>query len=183
MMLKLDLRGYFFSRLPAAAIFMVILIALLAVGAYTPMSRVEAQAVVSQFNEMLPRLITNPVGIFLNNFLASLLMMIPAVGMALAAFIVYNTGLVIGAYSIVHDMPVALSLVIPFFTVYGFIEMLAYGFAVSQSFFLISSVFKKRFKNELHLVPPSVIAVVSLLLLGALVEWTLIVFLQGFLPS
>ncbi|MCS7133532.1 MAG: hypothetical protein NZ921_01860 [Candidatus Caldarchaeum sp.] len=182
-MKRFNLRGFVSSRLPAAAISTAILIALLAVGALTPMSRGDAEAIVNQFDNLLPTLIATPAGIFFNNLAASLLMMIPAAGMALAAFIVYNTGMVIGAYSIVSNTPVALSLLIPFLTIYGFIEMLAYGFAVSQSFFLTSSAVKRTFRKELSILPISIAAVVGLLFIGAVLEWILIVFLQGMLTA
>lgn len=180
---RLGIRVFVLSRLPAAAVSTGILIVLLAVGAYTPMSRPDAEALVGQFEEILPTLITTPAGIFFNNLLASMLMMIPAAGMALAAFIVYNTGMVIGAYSIVSNTPIAVALLIPFLTVYGIIEMLAYGFAVSQSFFLVSSAVKKNFRHELRILPLSIIAVVVLLFVGAVIEWLLIAFFQSMLPS
>ncbi|MEM0441064.1 MAG: hypothetical protein QXF45_02020 [Candidatus Caldarchaeum sp.] len=177
------IRQFIMIRLPAAVIAMVVLVALLAVGALMPISYLDARALVDQFDELLPTLIATPAGIFFNNLFASLLMMIPAVGIVLAGFIVYNTGVVIGAYSVVSNTPVVLALLIPFLTVYGFIEMLAYGFAVSQSYFLASSVIKKNFRTELKIVPYTLLAVVALLFIGAVLEWVLIVFFSGMLPA
>ncbi|GBC72375.1 hypothetical protein HRbin03_00202 [archaeon HR03] len=167
-------KSFLLRRFLAALVATALLIGLLAAAALAPMPFVDAEALVNQFEEMLPRLTETPVMIFLNNLAASLLMMIPVLGMALAGLIVYNTGAVIGAFSAVSNVPVALLLLIPFITVYGFIEMLAYGFAVSQGFFLTTSAFKKQLRKEVRSLPYTVAVVVLLLLAGAVLEWILI---------
>ncbi|MEM4352080.1 MAG: stage II sporulation protein M, partial [Candidatus Caldarchaeum sp.] len=169
----------FLSALAATAV----LIILLAAGALTPIPVPDAQSMVEGFEELVASLTASPAGIFFNNLVASLLMIIPALGMALAAFIVYNTGLVIGAVSITSNIPVGLSLLIPFLTLYGFVEMLAYGFAVSESFFLTSAVVRRRFRSEVRVVPYVLVVVVVLLGVAAVIEWLLIEFFQTFLPS
>ncbi|MEM2095768.1 MAG: hypothetical protein QXX19_06135 [Candidatus Caldarchaeum sp.] len=169
----------FLSALAATAV----LIILLAAGALTPIPLPDAQNMVESFEEMVAGLTASPAGIFVNNLIASLLMIIPAVGIALAAFIVYNTGLVIGAVSTTSNIPVGLSLLIPFLTFYGFVEMLAYGFAVSESFFLTSAVVKRRFMSEVRVVPYVIGVVVLLLGVAAVIEWLLIAFFQTFLPG
>ncbi|MEM0384389.1 MAG: stage II sporulation protein M [Candidatus Caldarchaeum sp.] len=169
----------FLSALAATAL----LIILLAAGALTPVSVPEAQNMVESFEELVASLTVSPAGIFFNNLVASLLMIIPALGMALAAYIVYNTGLVIGAISTTSNTPVGLSLLIPFLTFYGFVEMLAYGFAVSESFFLTSAVVRRRFRSEMVVVPYVLGVVVLLLALAAVIEWLLIRLFQTFLPS
>ena len=171
------------SRLLVSVAATAVLIFLLAAGAFTPMSRTEAESLTSGFEELLSTVAENPAAIFLNNFFASLLMMIPAAGMALAAYIAYNTGLVIGAVSIVSNIPPALSLMIPFITVYGFFEMFAYGFAVSESFYLAAAAVRRRFRAELRVFPVMLVVVVGLLAVAALLEWFLIVFFQGLLPK
>ncbi|MCS6769526.1 MAG: hypothetical protein NZ570_03720 [Candidatus Caldarchaeum sp.] len=168
------------SRFLAALAATVALIVLLAAGALTPVPASDAARMVEGFEELVAGLTASPLGIFLNNFVASLLMIIPAAGMALAAFIVYNTGLVISAISTASNIPAALSLLIPFLTFYGFVEMLAYGFAVSESFFLTSAAVKKRFRQEVRVVPYVVAVVGGLLALAAVLEWGLIVFFQSF---
>ncbi len=177
------LSSFAVSRLIAGLVATFTLISFLAAGALTPISPTDAMAVVEDFEDLVSGLAQSPVGIFLNNLGASLLMMIPAVGMVLAAFIVYNTGLVIGAVSTVSNVPAAFSLLIPFLSVYGFIEMLAYGFAVSESFYLTSAVFKKKFGRELRVLPLVIGVVVGLLALAALIEWGLINFFQQLLSS
>jgi len=170
------------SRLLVAVAAMLVLVGILAAGALTPMSRSEAESLTSGFEEILSTVAASPAGIFLNNFLASLLMMVPALGMGLAAYIAYNTGLVIGAVSIVSNIPPALALIIPFITVYGFFEMFAYGFAVSESFYLAAAAVRKRFRSELRLFPVMLVVVVGLLAFAAVLEWLLIAFFQGLLP-
>jgi hypothetical protein len=175
-------KGAVVSRLLVAAVAMLVLVGVLAAGALTPMSRSEAESLTSGFEELLSTAAANPAGIFLNNFLASLLMMVPAAGMALAAYIAYNTGLVIGAVSIVSNIPPALALTVPFITVYGFFEMFAYGFAVSESFYLAAAAVRRRFRAELRLFPVMLVVVVGLLAVAALLEWLLIAFFGSLLP-
>ncbi|MEM2238080.1 MAG: stage II sporulation protein M [Candidatus Caldarchaeum sp.] len=171
------------SRFVAGLVATFVLVCLLAAGALTPLSSSQAEELSKSFDELASSLAQSPAGIFVNNLTASLLMMVPALGMALAAFIVYNTGLVIAAISSVHNIPAGFSLLIPFLTLYGFVEMLAYGFAVSESFYLASAIVKKRFGTELRVLPYVIALVVGLLALAAFIEWALIAFFQRFLPS
>lgn len=171
------------SRLIAGLVATVALICLLAAGALTPVSSSDAQKMVESFRELASSMAESPAGIFLNNLAASLLMMVPALGIALAAFIVYNTGLVMAAISSVSNIPAAFSLLIPFLSFYGLVEMLAYGFAVSESFYLASAVVRKRFGKELRILPFVVAVVVGLLALAAVIEWAIIAFFQQFLPN
>ncbi|MEM4282012.1 MAG: hypothetical protein QXK38_07485 [Candidatus Caldarchaeum sp.] len=171
------------SRFIAGLIATVVLICLLAAGALTPISSSDAEQMAERFKEMASGLVQSPSGIFLNNLAASLLMMVPALGIGLAAFIVYNTGLVIAAISAASRMPAVFSLLVPFVTLYGFVEMLAYGFAVSESFYLASAAVRKRFGRELRILPFVVAVVVGLLALAAVIEWSLIAFFQRFSPS
>ncbi len=165
------------SRLIAGFVATFMLIGILAAGAFTPMSPTDSMKHFEDFKDLISGLTQSPAGIFLNNFGASLLMMIPAVGMVLAAFIVYNTGLVISAISTVSNIPAVFSLLIPFLLVYGFVEMLAYGFAVSESFYLTYAFFRKKLGRELRILPLVIGVVVGLLALASLIEWSLINFL------
>ncbi|MEM4495325.1 MAG: stage II sporulation protein M [Candidatus Caldarchaeum sp.] len=168
------LKSFLLRRFPAAVVATALLIGLFAAAALIPISLADAENLVNQFEQILPNVVENPAFIFLNNFAASLLMMIPVLGLALAGLIVYNTGAVIGAFSAVSNIPVPLLLLIPFITVYGFIEMLAYGFAVSESFFLTTSAIRKQLRKEIRSLPYTVAVVVLLLLAGAVIEWILI---------
>ncbi|MEM3083332.1 MAG: hypothetical protein QXM50_07325, partial [Candidatus Caldarchaeum sp.] len=76
-------RSFLLRRFLAAIVATALLIGLLAAAALAPMPLVDAEALVNQLEEMLPRLTETPVMIFLNNLAASLLMMIPVLGMAL----------------------------------------------------------------------------------------------------
>jgi len=170
-------------RLMAALLATVVLIGLLAASAFTPMSMEEAKVKAEEVQRLFSGLTVSPVGIFTNNLLASLLMMIPAAGIVLAVFIVYNTGMVIAAISTVSNIPVTLSLAIPFLTFYGFVEMLAYGFAVSESFFMTYAAIKKRIRKEVRVFVVVVLVVAGLLGVAAVLEWMLISFAQVLAPS
>ncbi|MEM1945073.1 MAG: stage II sporulation protein M, partial [Nitrososphaerota archaeon] len=155
------------------------MIAVLSAGALTPLDPNTSEMLLSQAEQLISRAGASPLGILANNLLASLIMMIPAIGIPLSIFIVYNTGLIFSALSVSYGVPSYLLLTIPFITLYGLLEMLAYGVAVSESAVMVSAVFRRRIGRELKLLPIVVAVTAALLAVAALLEFLLIGILAG----
>jgi hypothetical protein len=155
------------------------LIAVLTAGALTPLDPGTSESLLSQADELLSRVRLSPVAILANNLLASLIMMIPALGILFSAFIVYSTGLIVSALASSQGIPPFLLLAIPFITLYGLLEMLAYGVAVSESALIVHALIRHRLRSELRILPIALAVTAGLLALAALIEFYLIQILSG----
>lgn len=155
------------------------LIGVLSSGALTPLDDTTSEALLTQAEQLISTVGTSPLRILFNNLLASLIMMIPALGILLSVFIVYNTGLIFSAISANQGLPAYLLLTIPFITGYGLLEMLAYGVAVSESAVMGYALFRRRIGGELRLLPLVIVVVAALLAIAALIEFLLIRLLTG----
>jgi len=164
-------------RFSYAGITAAILIMILVFGAFTELSQEEAEGIMQQAEAVLGGDIT-PVTILANNFFASLLMMIPVVGLVAAPWILYNTGLVFAAYLTIQQAPpllLLLTLMTPFITVYGLLEMLAYGFATSEGVIIIWRAVRRGLRSELKTLPLILAIVGGLLVLAALIEYGILI--------
>ncbi|GBC68663.1 hypothetical protein HRbin01_00346 [archaeon HR01] len=161
-------------RIVYALLGMVALIVVLALGALTPLDSETYETLLRQAESLASIAAMSPLNILANNLLASLFMIIPAIGPVLSAYIVYVTGQVISAISISQNISPVILLLVPFVTVYGIIEMLAYGLAVSESVVFTYAIIKRRARIELRRLPIVILAVAGLLLVAALIEYFLI---------
>ena len=160
-------------RLFYAFIASLVMIAILAAGSFTEISPEEAESIMRAAEAIIgPDL--SPERIVLNNLPIALLMMIPVLGLVIAAFAMYSTGLVFAAIATTMQTHPALLLIIPFITVYGILEFLAYGFAVSEGVLIIRQALKRRLRSELRSIPIVIAVVAVLLVAAALLEYALI---------
>jgi len=173
-----DLRSLLRRRIYFALIATAYLIAVLAAGSLTPLDAATTESLLAQANELLSTVSLSPLAILANNFLAMLLMIIPALGIIASTFIVYTTGLIISALAGSQGLPALLLLAIPFATVYGLLEMMAYGIAVSESALVVYAILKRRLMRELRILPIAFAAATGLLFVAAVIEFFLIEFLN-----
>ena len=111
--------------------------------------------------------------IFQNNFQICLLMFIPFVGPILGLFILFDTGLALGAIAQVQGYPVWLGLLSLLLTPVFWLEFTAYSTAIAESIWLTRRLMQKRWrelKNTAILI--GICAVI--LIVGAIVEVWLI---------
>jgi hypothetical protein len=97
-------------------------------------------------------------------------MLIPGLGLILAPYVLYNTGLVFSASGVVNNISgVTLFLtttILPFF----WLEFAAYAASITQNLYLIWAIKSKILRYELRNLAYTLIAIAALLLLGAWVE-------------
>ncbi|HID04632.1 MAG TPA: hypothetical protein EYH45_01480 [Candidatus Caldiarchaeum subterraneum] len=161
-------------RIKYASLATLVIILIFTLSSYQSITQEEAIALLKQFSELIQGRLT-PYGIFLNNFLIALAMVIPVVGVGVAGFIIYQTGLVVSAMSVLSGVPALILVLIPFITFYGIPEMLAYGVAVSESVILTGQIIRGRFRGELKVLPLVIGVILILLVVASLVEYLLLV--------
>jgi hypothetical protein len=121
----------------------------------------------------------NQYGIFANNFKVALGMFIPGFGIALGGFSAFSTGLVFNAIAQTSPALSNISPLIVFLTPFGILEIIAYGIAISRSGILSYQLIKDANKRNSwrRYVIPTIIEigiVVTILFVGAIVEWQMI---------
>ena len=114
------------------------------------------------------------VGIFLNNFLISVLMFLPGIGIAFGLFSGFSTGNIF--MILTRDLPIQIPPLLVFLTVFGIMELVSYGIAISRSYLLLIRILKRSNIKESLIHTGIEIGIVAIILLfGAIIEWDLIV--------
>lgn len=140
--------------------------------------RSEADNLRQEFNENVRHIDRN--GIFFNNLGISLRMFIPAIGIGYGISTGFSTGFI--SMAIAESSPL-LSNLTPFSDLikpFGFMEIVAYGLAISRSGILAYQFVKKKPWKDY--VIPSVLeigTVTMILLIAATIEWNTITGIVG----
>lgn len=149
------------------------------IGSYIPLSSKDAYTLSNQVNQTLNENRANNTltqYIFINNFSISLLMFIPIVGAALGMFILFDTGLALGAIAATQGYPVWLGLASLVVTPVFWLEFVAYSIAMAESIWLFRRLTQKRWR-ELKWTGIFIGICAALLIIGAVVEVWLITVL------
>jgi uncharacterized membrane protein SpoIIM required for sporulation len=174
----LDYERRFFRSLLTSVVLYLVLVA----GAFTPLSRQEAEERMRTLQEITAS-INSPLQIFANNLLISLLMLVPFVGPPSAAYVIYNTGLFFSALSITTNVPPIVAVITPLITVYGALEFIAYGFFFHHGLRFSYTILRRRLKEELRPALFMVVIGIIVLLSAAFLEYLLIESLENILPG
>ncbi len=166
------------TRILAALICTIALYVIFVIGSVTPVDINTAQDMVKEFRDLVAG-IDSAFDIFLNNFTISLLMAIPAIGVIIGGWIVYNTGLIISSFASLEGISVALLLFLPIITVYGVLEFIGYGTMMSESILLIYAIRRKGLRAELKILPMIILISAGVLGLAAVIEFSLLAFTQS----
>jgi hypothetical protein len=114
------------------------------------------------------------VGIFFNNFLISFLMFIPGIGIAFGLFSGFSTGNIF--MILTRDLPIQIPPLLVFLTIFGIMELVSYGIAISRSYMLLIRIIKRSNVKESLIHAGIEIGIVAIILLfSAIIEWDLIV--------
>jgi uncharacterized membrane protein SpoIIM required for sporulation len=160
------------------AIFVIALI-ITVIGSSVPLSPNDALTLSNQVNQTLNENKANDSltqYIFLNNFEICLVMFIPVAGAALGMFILFDTGLALGAIAITQGYPVWLGLASLVITPVFWLEFAAYSIAMAESIWLFRRLTQKRWR-ELKWTGIFIGICACLLAIGAVVEAWLITVL------
>jgi uncharacterized membrane protein SpoIIM required for sporulation len=177
------------KRLYSIILVFIIALVVTIVGSVTPLSQQDATNISQNLNSTLQlHRETNTLTqyIFLNNFGICLLMFIPIVGAGLGMFILFNTGLALGAIASTQGYPVWVGLGSLVLTPVFWLEFAAYSLAMAESVWIFVRIIRLRLKvepdgavrwtgistlkNELKWLGISIAACAGLLVIGAFVE-------------
>ena len=171
------MRNSFFTKNYFIVVLLVFLILALATyglaeGAYLTTTPSTANQTQQRINFL--RQTVTPMSIFINNFLVSILAIVPIGGLIFFGRVVINTSWTIGqlAYSY-HTSPFLY--VVGIYIPVGAIENLAYSVIIAEGLFLTYSLAKGTLLERLkHQTWKSIILYVALLVIAAIVESALI---------
>jgi hypothetical protein len=145
----LDLSGKgLVNRAIWVAVFFIVSVIVVAVGASMPVNRAEAETSYSELQNELKYVVNVPF-IFGNNFMHTLIMFTPFVDPLYGMFVFFNTGVVLAILAIGTNVNAGLLFMFLFLFPHTWLEFAAYSLALSQSLFLTMAIFKKQFKKEL----------------------------------
>lgn len=128
------------------AVFIIALIVTV-IGSFVPLSTQDALTISNQVNQILNEGLANnnlTQSIFINNFVICLLMFIPVAGAALGMFILFDTGLALGAIASTQGYPVSLALTSLIVTPVFWLEFAAYSIAMAESIWLFRRLTQRR---------------------------------------
>jgi hypothetical protein len=149
------------------------------IGSTIPLSSSDAYTISQSLNATLSENRANNTltqYIFINNFSICLLMFIPIAGAALGMFILFNTGVALGAIAATQGYPVYVGLLSLVATPIFWIEFVAYSIAMAESIWLFRRLTQKRWL-EFKWTALFIGSCAGLLAIGAVVEAWLITVL------
>ncbi len=137
------------------------------VGTLTPIDYTSAQTIIEEVP--IPSEIDS-LYILQNNLFIALVGFVPIIGIIWMFFVLYSTGIVLSAYSVVYNVPPIVSILILLINPIFWIEFSAYTLVMMEGTMLVYSAFKKEVNKELKVALLVLIAVIILLTLGAVIE-------------
>ncbi|HEX7274775.1 MAG TPA: stage II sporulation protein M [Nitrososphaeraceae archaeon] len=141
------------------------------IGTLVTFDESTSQELKEQFQNKIKNI--DSLGIFFNNFLISILMFIPGIGIAFGLFSGFSTGNIF--VIITRDLPIQIPPLLVFLTIFGIMELISYGIAISRSYLLLISIVKRTNIKENLIYAGIEIGIVSIILfVSAIIEWDLI---------
>jgi len=154
---------------------LLFVIIVIAIGSSSPLSAIEGEEILENFESSLPDIATTPI--FINNFLIAVIMFIPVLGPTIGTIILHTTGVVIAATAMSVNLPGVLLLLSLLIFPFAWLEFISYSIAITQSIFLVIGLLRSRFKNELFRTVFLILTVFVMLFVAAFIEAILILAL------
>ena len=127
------------KRIYLISLVFIIAFALTVIGSLVPLGHQDAESISSGLNTTLNTHKSNgslTEYIFFNNFSICLVMFIPLIGPILGMFILFDTGIALGAISYVQGYPTWVGLISLILTPVFWLEFTAYSTAIGESIWL-----------------------------------------------
>lgn len=141
------------------------------IGTSITFDKSTSQLLKEQFEKKIKNI--DSMGIFINNFLISILMFVPGIGIAFGLFSGFSTGNIF--VIITRDLPIQIPPLLVFLTIFGIMELVSYGIAISRSYLLLITIMKRTNIKENLIYTGIEIAIVAIILFfSAIIEWDLI---------
>jgi len=135
------------KRIYLILIVFVIAFALTAIGSYVPLSHSDSQSIYNDVNNTVNShkgFVSLTKYIFLNNFSICLLMFVPFIGPIVGMFIIFDTGIALGAISTVKGYPPVIALISEVILPIFWLEFLAYSVAMAEGIWLSRRLMQRR---------------------------------------
>lgn len=165
------------KRILTIAAFFVLSIIITVAGVLTPLSHEEASEIEKELEEIQENI--NTQLIFGNNFMICLAMFVPVAGPIFGSYVLYNTGVVIAAASVVEGWPSLLVFLFLFAFPFTWLEFLAYSAAFAESIWLTWRIIQRKGKKELVNTCMLISICAVMLLTAAIVEMAIISYFGG----
>jgi hypothetical protein len=165
------------KRIYSILVIFIISIIVTSVGSFVPID----PGIAKQINDELNQTVTNATQsgtltpyILGNNFLICLLMFIPVLGPIFGLYVLFNTGMAVGAVATVQNLPPIFVLIALVITPIFWLEFAAYSTAMAESVWLFRRLLQRRGLHELRNTSIFISVCAVLLTIGAIVETALI---------
>ena len=164
-------RYNFKSRILYLLVGILVFIIFFTIGTFVTFDESTSQLLKEQFQNKIKNI--DSMGIFLNNFLISILMFVPAIGIAFGLFSGFSTGNIF--VILTRDLPIQIPPLFVFLTIFGIMELGSYGIAISRSYLILISTLKRTNIKENLIYTGIEIGIVAIILFfSATIEWNLI---------
>jgi uncharacterized membrane protein SpoIIM required for sporulation len=167
------------KRVLSILAFLLLSVAVATAGLLTPLSNEESQSLNKQLEQMQQdirnmTILSSTRTIFENNFEICLVMFVPIAGPFFGLYVLYNTGLVIGAQSATHGVSALPIFMLLFIFPFTWLEFFAYSTALSESVWLTRRIVQRRALKELRSTGILIGVCAGMLLAGAIIEAAII---------
>ena len=141
------------------------------IGTFVTFDESTSQLLKEQFQNKIKNI--DSIGIFLNNFLISILMFAPGIGIVFGLFSGFSTGNIF--VIITRDLPIQIPSLLVFLTIFGIMELVSYGIAISRSYLLLIRILKRDNIKESLIHTGIEIGIIAIILFfSAIIEWDVI---------
>src|ERR671923_1478658 len=164
-------RYNFKRRIVYLLVGILVFIIFFTIGTFVTFDESASQLLKEKFQNKIKNI--DSIGIFLNNFLISILMFAPGIGIVFGLFSGFSTGNIF--VIITRDLPIQIPPLLVFLTIFGIMELVSYGIAISRSYLLLISMLKRSNIKENLIYTGIEIGIVAIILFfSAIIEWDLI---------
>lgn len=161
----------FKRRILSLVVGIIVFLIFFTIGTSITFDESTSQELKEQFQNKIENI--DSIGIFFNNFLISILMFIPGIGIAFGLFSGFSTGNIF--VIITRDLPIQIPPLFVFLTIFGIMELVSYGIAISRSYLLLINIMKRTNIKDNLIYTGIEIGIVSIILfISANIEWDLI---------
>lgn len=146
----------------------------LLLGSQTPLSKEEAELIVSEVQGVVAS-DSLLLQIAWNNIILCLLLFLPVFGVLFMVLVSYGTGTVISAYALLSASTARSEILLVLFSSPStWLEFAAYSLAASEGMLFLLGIFTRRFREEGKTLAKTVLACILILIVGAVIEAALI---------
>ena len=165
------------KRLVTIVIVFIVSAIMTGISTLTPLSRQSADSIYNELNQTVST--AKDSGdllqyIFGNNLMITIMMLIPFIGPVLGFYAFYNTGVAIGATSIVKGYPPLAVYVSLWLTPVAWLEFAAYSTTIAASLWLTWRIMHQGARHELVNTSKFLSVCTLILLFGAIIETVIV---------